>query len=429
MKKKKKKIVLLDIRSTDFKLLIKIFLDLFKIDSFNYGKAEILTTAHDIDRSYLLDGKYYSPVIDTIEDDIYKLSGKKCISIARIISVVKGDKAYGTVYSPEGSFARALILKRIKGKLNKKKYPYSHLEEKTWGKILDGTGAKKVFGIQPSREMCVACHKRGIWVADVQHGVIGSNNHWYGKSYRGHEPKEWIPDSFLVWDKEASDEIQEWSLEKGIDAQIVGNRWLARFRNISDDDILVRKAIEKIDNYFQDKIHKPVILVTLSWGPLAHNGEIPPTILKTIYKTHSEYQWLIRLHPNQINGWSTNEYDKFLEFHDKNLKGLVEWELATFSPLPAVLAKTDLHVSWLSSVAIEASQLGIKSALLDPVLTENNSIQFFKYYHDLGMINFIKDDELIVHEWIKNNIGYRSQTTSYNEHDANYRDFLNFIIS
>lgn len=409
--------------------MAKIFFDLFRIDKINYGKTNILTTAHDTDRSYLIDGKYYSPLIDTIEGDVYKITGQRCISIARIISEIKGDKSYGNVYSPEGRFARALLSKRIKGILKRGEYPYSNMEERIWGDILDKTGAKKVFGILPSREMCVACRKRGIWVTDVQHGVIAKNHPWYGKKFRGNEPTDYAPNSFLVWNQESADVINEWALEKGVKAQIIGNRWLARFKNPQTNDVLVQKALTKINHFFENKPSKPVILVSLAWGPGAFNGQIPPNILSVLKRTGDKYQWFVRLHPNQIKGFSSNEFKNFLSFYEKNLKGIIEWELPTYSPLPAVLTKVDLHLSWRSSVSIEAAQLGVKTALLDHLLHGDLAGDYFNYYHKLKMIDFIENSDPAVEKWIEDNLNKEIEGESYKEFDKTYNDFLKFITA
>src|SRR5687767_8476343 len=111
----------------DYAILWKIFRDLFRIDRNHYGQTKVLTLAHDIDRSLLLDGKYYSPLVDTVEDDLRPYA-IRCVSIARIISTVKGDLSYGNVHSPEGAFARALLCKRLKGLFSRGRYPFSRME-------------------------------------------------------------------------------------------------------------------------------------------------------------------------------------------------------------------------------------------------------------------------------------------------------------
>ena len=249
----------------DYKIIRKIFFDCFRIDKNDYPKTSVLTVAHDNDRSLMFSGKYYSPLVDTIEDELVK-SGVLCVSIARVISTIKGDISYGKVYSPEGRFARALVLKRLKGLFFRDAYPYSKLEENAWGDILDKTGAKKLFGIQPSRELCVACHKRGVWVADLQHGVIADAHPWYGKAYRSNDPKEYLPTAFLCWDIGSQCVIDSWASLKNIQTHVIGNRWLVRFLENQGSDDLVDKLCSEYASEFPVENSKSVILVTLSWG-------------------------------------------------------------------------------------------------------------------------------------------------------------------
>ena len=71
----------------DTTIVRKVLLDCFKIDSPSYPRTSVLSVAHDNDRSLLHKGRYYSPLIDTIEDDL-AAAGVRCVSVARIISAI-----------------------------------------------------------------------------------------------------------------------------------------------------------------------------------------------------------------------------------------------------------------------------------------------------------------------------------------------------
>ncbi|MCA5004089.1 hypothetical protein [Sphingobacterium bovistauri] len=406
----------------DYKLLKKIFLDLFKIDKVKYKKIPVLTVAHDNDRGYLYNGRYYSQLIDSIEDDL-KQNGIQCLSVARIISSIKGDIAYGDVVSPEGAFARALITKRLKGLFNGKKYPYSHMEERIWGHILDETGAKKVIAILPSRELCVACHKRGIWVADVQHGVIANRHYWYGVDFRGNDPKNYLPSAFLVWDEPSAQVLEKYCIDKDVDVIRVGNRWVARFVPIKPADNMAKEIFHK--ERLEDT-EKKTILVTLSWGMMdVVNGIIPSSLVELIKETSKEYRWLLRLHPNQLKGFATNEFKIFIDLFNAELKNHAEWERPSYMSLPVLLLQTDLHISWISSTAIEASQMGIKSAMLDSRLrTGEFQDDYYEYYRNKGMVDFIENDKEIIKKWIELNVSVDKIPDDYTEFNENYNKVL-----
>lgn len=414
----------------DYAIVRKILLDCFKLDSENYPRAKVLTVAHDNDRSLLHKGKYYSPLIDTIEDDLAK-SGVKCVSVARIISTIKGDLSYGNVHSPEGRFARALMQKRLLGLLSRNGYPYSTPEEKAWGSVLDKTGATKVFGILPSRELCVACHKRGVWVADVQHGVIADTHPWYGQAFRAGDPVEYVPDAFLCWDYGSEEVIAKWARVKGAATHVIGNRWLARFVTRAPDDELVHELSTDYERATAEANDRKTILVSLSWGEdNIPNGFIVDGLEAAIRKTADRFRWLIRLHPNQVRGFATHEGPRFIEYFNDNLAGFAEWEWTTRAPLPVVLKGIDLHISWQSSVAIEAAQIGVKSALLNPRLRSPTLHgDYYGYYRKIGLIDLVPETESDILAWIERSIDSRQTSESFDRFDGEYRKVLGFLSS
>jgi hypothetical protein len=59
--------------------------------------------------------------------------------------------------------------------------------------------------------------------------------------------------------------------------------------------------------------------VSLSWGQ--PNGFIDDELLKVIRRTAGTLRWMIRLHPNQLKGFSSHEGPKFMKFYEQKLKG------------------------------------------------------------------------------------------------------------
>lgn len=412
----------------DYAIIRKIIRDCAKLDRIAYDRVPVVTVAHDNDRSLLHNGKYYSPLIDTIEDDLSS-KGLHCVSIARIISTIKGEIAYGRVVSPEGGFARALVQKRLLGLVRRNTYPYSRMEEAVWGDILDKTGAKKVFGIQPSRELCVACHKRGVWVADVQHGVIADTHPWYGEAFRVGDPGEYLPDAFLLWDSGSEKVIAKWARAKSISMHVIGNRWLARFARPLKDDRLVAELSRNYEHEATKDNEKKTILVSLSWGEdNIPNGFIVDGLENVIRKTAHIYRWLIRLHPNQIRGFATDEGPRFVKYFNNNLRGCAEWEQATRAPLPVILKNIDLHISWHSSVCIEAAQMGVKSALLNPRLRSRELIgDYYSYYRHAGLVELVREKQTDIASWIERNIDSKRSAELFEEVDESYRQLINFL--
>lgn len=414
----------------DFKIIGKIARDALRVDRVSYTKSEILTVAHDNDRSYNYNGKYYSPLIDTIEDDLGR-HGVRCQSVARIISTIKGDLSYGNVVSPEGGFARALVRKRASGLLKRGAYAYSKSEERVWASILAGIGARKVLAILPSRELCAACFNRGVWVADVQHGVIADGHPWYGEAFRAGEPPEWAPDAFLCWDQGSADVVNKWAKDGHHRSLIYGSRWVSRFLDKKTDDALVQELISKNQSQIDQLRQKPTILVSFSWGVYnIPNGIMVDQLADVIRDTSTKFNWQLRLHPNQIIGFASNESSQFVTFFNSRLKGHAEWEWATRSPLPIALSASDLHVSWNSSVAIEAAQMGIKSALLDPDLRSGSfRDDYYAYYHHAGMIDYVAEDRDTIMSWIEDNLGSKTIPEAFDEYNKNYDKLIDFLLN
>jgi hypothetical protein len=415
----------------DYSIVRKIARDCLRLDRVDYPRSAVLSVAHDTDRSLLHEGRYYSPLIDTIEDDL-RARGVECVSIARVISRIKGDRAYARVYSPEGSFARALVSKRLRASLTRSpRYPYSHREEKVWGEILDRTGARKVFGIQPSRELCVAAGRRSVWVADVQHGVISDSHPWYGERFRGDEPAEYVPRAFLCWDDASRQVMERWARAKGAEIVVTGNRWLARFLPSRDPDPLARKLLQAYPARTLNPSGKPSILVALSWGEVnIPNGFIADALCEVIQATSDRFHWSVRLHPNQLNGFATHEGRRFKEFFRRTLEGRVEWEAASRSALPAVLRSTDLHICWNSSVCLEAAQMGVRSALLDPRL--RSAQQMGDYYADLrrsGLVTLLEAERGPIMNWIDTNVAAKTRAHDFADNDTAYARVLDFLAA
>lgn len=412
----------------DLSIALKTVRDCFRWDKVQYPKADVLTVAHDNDRSLLYDGRWYSPLVDTIEDDLRR-RGVRCLSVARIISRIKGEISYGNVVSPEGRFARALVVKRLKGLIKKGRYSYSIMEENIWGQILDATGVRKVIGIQPSRELCCACRKRGIWVADIQHGVIGNSHPWYGAAFRAQDPVEQLPHAFLCWDEGSRDVIEPWATSKGVETWVTGNRWVARFQTAGVQDKLVQTLRERFEKHGINPSRKPAVLLALSWGEVnIPNGFMVDAMLRVIQCTSNQYQWFVRLHPNQLNGFATHEGRRFVKYFEENLKSHVESEVASLTALPMVLSQVDVVLSWNSSVCIEAAQMGIKTCLLDPRLKIGGEHEdYYGFYKERGLINLGNPTEDAILAWIAANVGMPRQMVDFTTYEAVYQHLLNFL--
>jgi hypothetical protein len=377
-------------------------------------QCDVLLVCNDADRNLLSRGVWYAPILDTIQSDLLRRK-ISCLGIARILSQIRGVRAYGLVYAQDGPFLRGATEKILRQKLLRR-YRYSTIEERCWGRILDETMPKFVIGILPSRELCCAAHRRNIPVADLQHGVInqaakrtlknqtGCSDDYYSLAIRRYEPKTWVPDYALCWDRCTAKGFESWAFAalKTVPV-VIGNPWFDRFRHAEKEDSLVQNLISDSSVSNQAAYSpKPLILVTLQWGRSEiPNGIISDELIECIKETSDKYNWHIRLHPNQIKGMAAEEMPAFLRIFKEQLASHSNWKWATYSPLPAVLSRTRLHVTWYSSTVIDAAVYGIPSCLLNQELRPGGKLEgAFSGIIESGLACIVANDKLALNDWI-----------------------------
>lgn len=409
----------------DWKVVRKVLLDLFRVDNIDYPKCDVLTFACDNDRYIDLRGKKYSPLINTVEDALAE-HGVTTTSITRIASVVKGEKSHGRVFSPEGAFARAMVSKRIKGKVfRSEKYPFSHKEKRVWERVVDQTEPRAVIGINPSRELCAVCKERGIWVADLQHGVIADTHPWYGANFRGSDPSQWAPDAFLVWDQGSAEVLEKWAPAAGAEIYLIGNPWVDRFRRKSDVDEVYCDLVKRFP---LPENGKPNVLVSLTWFSYGiPNGHIHPALEQFILENIDVYNWYFRLHPNQLQGFATEEGRDFFKYFSATFPAeKIDWKLASAMPLPLLLSRTNIHVTWSSSVCMEAASFGIESLVMDPEFLPGGKRQdYYSYLADQGFICKISPEYEFINKWFESRPV--EQKTPITDYSKNFTQLISAI--
>jgi hypothetical protein len=168
---------------------------------------------------------------------------------------------------------------------------------------------------------------------DFQHGVQGTQHFAYSNwPQKFIKDSVFIPTNFWVWDKFSFDTIKKWK-ESGV---ILGcNKWMLDRATSSTSEIILFTA-QPLEN------------------PL-------PNHLLEIIKKCPERKWYLRLHPHQII-----EIDNFRSIlNDYGILDYVNISDATYLPLTDLLAKTKVHITKSSSVAIEASYYEIPTIFID----------------------------------------------------------------
>ena len=323
-------------------------------------RADVLLICHDADRGFELNGKKYAHLLDSINERLIA-EGLSTITIATPYSKFYGHAAFGNVWSINGLMARATLLSIVSMFIN---FIVSDRNEPVidaWSIVLKQTRPRRVLGIQPPRKLCIAAKKLGIWVADVQHGILADHGYYGFKNRRHHNDYGW-PDALLAWNEESANWIirESQGMVKGL---VVGNPWHLRFIYPRECDSLVGQS----KTSFSRVSFTTKILVTLTWGMEKYGVYpkigIPQALIDVIKNDRLQYDWLIRIHPVQLNS-SNSEYTL------NTLRKLfgncanVSWEESTKQPLPLVLRFVSLHITMMSATTIEAEWYGVKTALL-----------------------------------------------------------------
>lgn len=230
--------------------------------------------------------------------------------------------------------------------------------------------------------LILAAKSLSIKTIDLQHGVQGK----YHTAYTGfyNLPKKgWstLPDYFWNWQQLDADQINSWGMgvHRGFNGGIIWHSYLENNKEIYTE------FEERWKEIIGD--NKKVVLV--SFQPMDDNQSFIKNINELINKAAGKnYFWLLRLHPGMKS--KLNYYKEIFKQKNANV------QFATDAHLPLILKNTDVHITRLSSVIIEANMFGV------PNLVERKT--GFSYYKDYENVTFFDNDleELLIAQLEKN---------------------------
>ena len=141
----------------------------------------------------------------------------------------------------------------------------------------------------------------------------------------------------------------------------------------------------------------------------------------------NRYTFVMRLHPNMVSGFATNDGANFVDYFNKTYpQNTIEWKVATEMPLPLLLSNVDLHITWNSSVCIEAALIGVKTLALDFELLEAGLLE--KYYENIVQSGHLDEKNAGVDDiklWVFDNLG--EKLNPYENHAENYEKVITLI--
>ncbi len=368
-------------------------------------KSEVLLIGHEHHYNFLTSGKLYSPILGSLLYH-YKKKGQRVSIVLKAFSALPPSKAWQFHYNYNRAYASVFPLIFLgkffgffKDFADKKRVRF-------WRTLFINTAVKKVLVIQPDKYMCRAAKDLNVLIVDVQHGVIGDMHLWYGERFNVHIDARDLPDEYWVWDDESRETIEKWACQKGINVIKKGHFWVERFKSPDPDDSIVIAALGKTPERDEGK---PAILVTLQWDLDRYasgsdfNGFMHKELEDYIFETSGKYNWFIRLHPVHLYSDRKDVSFKYLERFENQPS--VDWRMSTFCALPALLSVMDLHITFSSSVVIEAEWFGLKSAILDIEMAAGGCRDaFYKVQKNNGAARVIRPCKLDIDSWIQDSL-------------------------
>jgi len=335
---------------------------------------------HDNDRGYTYNNLPYSPLIDTINENIASF-GYTTASLALPFSNLTGKKATGNPISVNGFFARLFVVSRLYSF-----FTSSRIKSKAiviryfWIQILKRVKPAIVICIQPSDSLCAAGKSLGIPIYDFQHGVIELNDPkgYYDPRHHSFFGPIGFPDAVLCWNDASANLIRR--LWPSVTTYVCGNPWVIRFMSPNPQDLLVSDEIYRLRSKFSGSLPTNLVLLTTQWSQSFDRVEIPANIRDAIaILVENNVQVSVKFHPTELRTYSRSTLNKYA----RDALGAELWDngvidLSEFA-LPAILKFAFYHITASSAATIEASHFKVKTGLW-----ENNNRVALWYQEQLN---------------------------------------------
>lgn len=349
---------------------------IFIKDDFSEIKStDVLLIRSDFDCYPTSTTKFYSPVIEVLSDELSKRNYKYLV-ITKPFGFLNKFQVQDKALNISSMYVKYAIFKNI----------IPNIQIFFWRKLIKRVNPRYIICIMPSKNLCQASHDLGIWIADLQHGVISESHPYYGKNFNIYKSKNDLPNCFLVWDENSSRVISAWKDTKNIDTLILGNLSLL---------YAYKYSIQQLIN------EKNLILVSLQWElekfpdakEIFYKNIISNELAKVI-NANQNYNWVLRLHPIQ-----QKDKEKIFQYLLEIIPRSIIQRSLDFNHLSLlnILQYTKAHITYSSSVTIEASQLGVPTLLLDSRFDIDGSLSdYFIEEKSSGMAKVIKNNQHII---------------------------------
>jgi hypothetical protein len=348
----------------------------------------VLIFLHDNDYGLKLEGKCYSPLMDSLREDIEE-RGYKCQTINLPFSKKQGSDAWSSPIIMNKIYIIAFIKDIFTGKVLKVETSY---RKDVYEHIIRKSEALCIIAIGANCHLCSASKNIGIPCIELLHGIGYDPIPWNWDKLN----KEFLPDCILSLDKKSTATLTPLQ-QKGIKLIQIPHPFLKKF---------YKKNQEKLPSIWKDKV---TILISLQWGydnrkfaGIIKNNIILDELTNAIILSKKKnINWSFRLHPVQSNEKKYKPHmdfiQKFCEQHSN-----AQWQWSTEMPLPVVLQKCTGHITMSSMCSYEAAYMGIKTLALCPTLRAGGYYQnMFSDLEEAGYLTKAQADTQNIIDWVE----------------------------
>lgn len=369
----------------------------FKDSVSSITPCDVLLFCHDADRGVTLDQLPYSPLMDSLGDEL-KARGYCCQSVSLPWSKLTGSLAHNHPIAFNRRYFWALLQNKFL------KQPGQRPLVSLYEKILTLARPKLVITIGCENALCEAAHRLKVFHVELLHGIGYAKIRW---GWDAKDPLH-LPQGILSLDAVSTQAFSALQA-KGVEVKEIPHPFLRRFQS----DNVHSLPNEWLPNETKHKSYKKEILISLQWGYFGDHGESDfySGVLKNglfydelenlIQKTEHEVFWRFRFHPVQLR--QPAKYQKLFDFMDHFVQkhGNCDWRESSHLPLPSLLRHCSGHITMNSMTSYEAAYFGLPTLALCPTVRAGGHFEsFFNDLVETGYLTKQVFDEQAVAEWI-----------------------------
>ena len=362
----------------------------------------ILFYLHDANRSFDINGKAISPLIDGLKERLIKRN-YRFIDFKTPGSRLEGLRRKNDIVL---SMDKLIFCVRILRKILKVFFSKTAFDPMTfffkW--ILLKYDIDKIIGIGLPMHLCKAANELKIHSAELLHGMGYILDPWGWNKIN----RDFLPHTVF-----ALDSISEKTFKKiqnrNLNVKKIPHPFYTLKNKLFLDQINIYK--DYLNNASKNYTHK--VVYSLQWSfepfcrnlnfsyPLKYNDQIFITFLKLLKRTKATAFWFFRLHPVQLRdkNLSRNLVNN-LKIVRQNFKNF-DWEICSAAPLTSCAHIATEHITYNSMTAYDLAYFGIPTFAFAP--TTNTEDPFADLFPDLIESKIVHKgslNEQEIYKWI-----------------------------